>query len=37
MGNVIKYTSRYKDKNGEQDLKKAGVYLEWALERMGQE
>lgn len=34
MGNVLKYTSRYKDKGGVQDLGKAKVYLEWAIEEM---
>ena len=28
-GNVLKYVSRYPDKNGLQDLEKAHVYLEW--------
>lgn len=27
-GNVIKYISRWRDKNGQQDLEKAKVYLE---------
>ena len=34
IGNVIKYVSRYKRKNGLEDLKKAKVYLEWTIERM---
>jgi hypothetical protein len=29
-GNVIKYVTRYKDKNGVEDLKKA----EWYLQRL---
>ena len=28
VGNVIKYISRYKRKNGLEDIKKAGWYLE---------
>ena len=34
MGNVIKYVSRYKHKNGKEDLNKAMVYLSWAIEVM---
>ena len=33
-GNVIKYVSRYKDKNGKQDILKAKHYLEKMLEIM---
>jgi hypothetical protein len=33
-GNVIKYVSRYKDKNGKQDIIKAKHYLEKMLEIM---
>ncbi|MCM3746555.1 DUF3310 domain-containing protein [Paenibacillus pasadenensis] len=32
IGNVIKYTCRYKEKNGSEDLKKAATYLAWAVE-----
>lgn len=32
MGNVIKYVSRWRKKDGVQDLKKAAVYLQWAIE-----
>lgn len=32
QGNVVKYVSRYKDKNGAEDLKKAIHYLELILE-----
>lgn len=32
MGNVLKYTSRWRKKDGLQDLKKAMVYLNWAIE-----
>lgn len=32
LGNVLKYVTRWQDKNGEEDLKKAQVYLEWAIE-----
>lgn len=31
-GNVIKYVTRYKDKNGVEDLKKALHYLEMLIE-----
>jgi len=31
-GNVIKYVSRYKDKNGVEDLKKARHYLDKLIE-----
>lgn len=31
-GNVIKYVSRYKDKNGLQDLQKARHYLDKLIE-----
>ena len=34
IGNVIKYVSRYKHKNGKEDLDKALVYLSWAIEVM---
>lgn len=30
-GNVIKYSWRYKHKNGLEDLQKAQVYLAWAM------
>lgn len=32
LGNVIKYVSRYKKKNGLEDLEKAKVYLNWLIE-----
>ena len=32
MGNVLKYCSRYTHKNGVEDLKKAKVYLDCAIE-----
>ena len=32
MGNVLKYVSRHKHKNGVEDLKKAQVYLGWLIE-----
>lgn len=31
-GNILKYICRWKKKNGEEDLKKAGKYLEWLIE-----
>lgn len=36
-GNIIKYTWRYKFKNGLEDLKKARVYLNWMIESMEKE
>lgn len=32
IGNVIKYISRWRMKGGVEDLKKAHVYLGWAIE-----
>lgn len=32
IGNVLKYTSRWRHKAGPEDLEKAQVYLGWALE-----
>lgn len=32
MGNVLKYSSWWRKKDGLQDLKKAKVYLDWAIE-----
>ena len=32
IGNVIKYVSRWRHKGGTEDLKKAYVYLVWAIE-----
>jgi hypothetical protein len=34
IGNVLKYVSRYQFKNGLEDLKKAQVYLGWAIKAM---
>ena len=31
-GNVLKYVSRWRKKDGVQDLRKAAVYLEWAIQ-----
>jgi hypothetical protein len=31
QGNVIKYVSRYKDKNGIEDLKKAKHYIDFLI------
>lgn len=33
-GNVIKYVTRANLKGGLEDLKKAGVYLDWLIESM---
>lgn len=33
IGNVLKYISRWKFKGGVEDLEKAAVYLDWAIER----
>lgn len=32
LGNVIKYVSRWRKKGGAEDLKKAQVYLAWAVQ-----
>ena len=32
QGNVIKYVTRYKDKNGLQDLQKAKHYIDMLIE-----
>ena len=32
IGNVLKYVSRWRHKDGVQDLEKALVYLTWAVE-----
>lgn len=32
LGNVLKYVSRWRNKGGVEDLKKAHVYLGWAIE-----
>jgi hypothetical protein len=37
LGNVMKYVYRYRSKNGKQDLEKAAVYLQWAIEEMNDE
>lgn len=37
IGNVMKYITRYQHKNGIEDLKKAMVYLGWAVETMEDE
>ena len=34
LGNVMKYVYRYKGKNGVEDLKKAAVYLGWAIQEL---
>lgn len=33
IGNVLKYVSRWRLKGGVEDLEKAAVYLNWAIER----
>ena len=33
-GNILKYITRYKDKNGVEDLKKAQHYLEFMIKRL---
>lgn len=37
IGNVLKYVSRWRHKGGIEDLNKAKVYLEWAIESAGKE
>ena len=36
-GNVLKYVSRWRKKDGVQDLRKAKVYLEWMIESADKE
>ena len=35
-GNVHKYTWRYRQKNGLEDLQKSKVYLDWLIEEVGE-
>ena len=37
IGNVMKYISRWRHKDGKQDLEKAKVYLQWAIESANRE
>lgn len=37
IGNVLKYVSRWRKKDGIHDLKKAAVYLNWAIESAAKE
>ena len=37
IGNVVKYVSRWRHKDGKQDLEKAKVYLQWAIESANRE
>lgn len=37
IGNVLKYVSRYRLKGGKEDLRKAQVYLGWAIESAGED
>lgn len=36
IGNVMKYVYRYRNKNGVEDLKKAAVYLNWAIKELSE-
>jgi hypothetical protein len=36
-GNIIKYVTRYKDKNGLEDLKKARHYIDFLIEKLENE
>lgn len=33
LGNVLKYVSRWRKKGGVEDLNKAAVYLDWAIQQ----
>ena len=33
LGNVLKYVSRWQEKNGQEDLEKALKYMEWAVKK----
>lgn len=37
LGNVQKYLSRYRHKNGSEDLEKAQTYLKWLSEHVSVE
>lgn len=37
IGNVMKYISRYRKKGGLEDLRKAVVYLHWAIEHYAED
>lgn len=36
-GNIIKYVTRYKDKNGVEDLQKAKQYIDFLIEDLNKE
>ena len=36
-GNVLKYVWRYRYRNGQEDLKKAQVYLSWLIDAAAEE
>lgn len=36
LGNLLKYVSRYRFKNGLEDLRKGAVYLNWGIESMAE-
>lgn len=36
IGNVLKYTSRWRKKGGLEDLEKAKVYLEWGIQKQNE-
>lgn len=36
-GNIVKYITRYRLKNGVEDLRKAQVYLGWLIEHVGED
>ena len=36
IGNVLKYTSRWRKKGGVEDLEKAKVYLEWGIQKQNE-
>lgn len=36
IGNIIKYVSRYKNKNGLEDLKKAQWYINFLIKKEGE-
>lgn len=36
LGNVLKYTSRWRKKGGVEDLEKAKVYLEWGIQKQNE-
>jgi hypothetical protein len=37
IGNILKYITRFRHKNGIEDVKKAEQYIKWLIESLGDE